>query len=410
MESCHVGVYPVGVERDNEVASRKHVHIESDEALPDSTVFTAQAAMRICFFNTTRFWGGGEKWHLETAIGLSAKGHSVVVAGYPGSALIERARASQLDTVEFPVTKLSALNPLLFWKLKRFFQGSAVEAVVFNGPDDVKAGGLGAWAAGVPRRVYRRGIALPVKDRWVNRFLFTKVLTHIITNSEETKRTLLAKLGADLSSKHVEVMSNGIDLASFDRQIGTHGTEPGDRDGDDGEVVLGNVGRLTRQKGQSLLLEVAQRLQGEGLRFRLLIAGDGDLLGELRARAAELDVQDRVHFLGFVEDVPGFLAGIDVFLLSSLWEGFGYVIAEAGAARRPVVAFDVSSNPEIIEHGTSGYLVPPGDVDAFAARVRELMMDEELRRRMGQAARRLVDERFRLDRKVDEFERYLLQT
>ena len=369
---------------------------------PESAQPSSLGEKRICFFNTTPFWGGGEKWSLEMALGCRAKGHRVVVVAYPGSPLLDRARAEGLDAVGFAISNLSALRPVLLWKLKRFFQDRQIETVVFNGPIDVKAGGLSARAAGVEQRVYQRGIALGVKGHWLNRYLFTKVLTHIVVNSEATKTTLLENLREVVPAARVRVLYYGIDLDEFDQRPFTPLFERVD-----GEVLLGNVGRLTAQKGQDFLLEVASRLKKDGLEFRLLIAGDGELHADLTAKAHELGVQDDVDFLGFVEDVPSFLKGIDIFLLSSHWEGFGLVIAEANAAHTPVVAFDVSSNPEVIADGETGFLVPVGDLDSFAAHVRELIENEDLRTKMGEAARTHVEAKFQLQQSIDEFERYL---
>lgn len=357
----------------------------------------------VCFFNSTPFWGGGEKWHLENANALARRGHDVVVVGRSGSPLLVRAREAGLDSVGFPITSIRWLDPLLLARLRSFFVRRQTKAVVFNGPLDIKAGGLAAKAAGVPRRVYRRGLALPIRDRWLNRYLFDHVLTHVIANSEATREMMLRDIRTRLRQPHVPVIPNGLDLDAFDRLPfrPVFGRA-------EGQVVLGNVGRLTTQKGHNILLEVAHLLKSRGVAFRLLVAGAGDLHRELVNRARELGVQSHVDFLGFLDDVPSFLAGIDIFLLSSLWEGFGYAITEAGAASRPVVAFDVSSNPEVIEHGTTGYLVPVGDVSAFAARVQELIERPDLRRTMGAAARVAVERRFRLDRTVDRLERLLL--
>jgi len=175
----------------------------------------------------------------------------------------------------------------------------------------------------------------------------------------------------------------------------------------DGEILLVNVGRLTAQKGHEILLQVARLLQDGGVRFRLLIAGDGERRDELVALAGELDVQDRVEFLGFVEDVPSLLRQADVFVFTSLWEGMSNALIEAGAAGTPVVAFHATSNPEGVLDGETGFLVPVGDAEAFARRVRTLVEDPSLRTSMGAAGRKFVEARLGLDQMMDEWERFL---
>lgn len=143
------------------------------------------------------------------------------------------------------------------------------------------------------------------------------------------------------------------------------------------------------------------------MQFRLLVAGSGELEEELRDHARRLGLEGRVDFLGFVEDVPGFMKRIDLFVLPSTWEGFGYVIVEAGAACRPSVAFDLSSNPEVVVDGTTGFLVEPGNVRQFAGRVRTLVEDRALRVRMGEAARQDVASRFTQEHALDRIEAFL---
>lgn len=356
----------------------------------------------ICFFNTTPFWGGGEKWHLEAALHLASRGHRVVVLGSPGSPLISRARTRGLAAVEFSVSNRSWLNPFNHRRLVAFFRDHGVETVVFNGPADLKAGGLAARLAGVHRRVYRRGLALPVGGHLLNRCLFRQVMTHVVANSEKTRETLFRNLPGMVPEERIAVIYNGIDLAAFD-QASLSPAAPARQGG----IVIGTVGRLTHQKNHALLLGVARLLADAGRDFRLLIAGDGELAGKLQEEAVRLELGDRVEFLGFVENVPAFMRRIDIFVLPSSWEGFGYVLVEAGAAGRPTVAFRVSSNPEIVEDGTTGFLVEPGDPVAFARRIHTLADDPALCSRMGQAARRRVSRRFTQAHAMDELERFL---
>lgn len=356
---------------------------------------------RVCFFNTTRFWGGGERWTLETALQLGSRGHEICFIAHPGSPLFERARGQGIDTTGIATTNRSGLNPLIFGRLKRLFRSKGIETVVFNGPNDLKAGGLSARSAGVQQRVYQRGLALPVRSHLVNRFLFSHVLTHIIANSEATRAALLADFQRVVPQPDVRVIFLGIDLGSFDYQ------EPVEDPHDDGPVVLGTVGRLAAEKDQSLLIEVAARLKNAGIPFDLRIAGEGGLEDVLRAQARDLGVGNEVQLLGFVDDIPTFLESVDIFVLSSRWEGFGLAIVEAGAAGKPVIAFNTTSTPEVIADGETGFLVQPGDLDAFTDRVLTLVEDRALRHRMGRAARKFVEERFLVERSIDEFERYV---
>ena len=102
------------------------------------------------------------------------------------------------------------------------------------------------------------------------------------------------------------------------------------------------------------------------------------------------------------------MSSIDIFLLTSIWEGFGYVLVEAMIKSKPVVAFDITSNPEIVTRDKSGFLVDYPDVIKFAEKVQLLIDNKPVRQQFGEAGKKSVLERFRLDERIGEFESYLL--
>ena len=118
--------------------------------------------------------------------------------------------------------------------------------------------------------------------------------------------------------------------------------------------------------------------------------GDGPQQPAARALAQHLGIADRVHFLGARPPaaIQDLLAGADVFVLSTGREGLPLAILEAMRARLPVVASAVGGVPEAVVHGLTGYLVPPGDPQALAGRLRALLSDRGLRERLGAAGRR----------------------
>jgi glycosyltransferase involved in cell wall biosynthesis len=159
---------------------------------------------------------------------------------------------------------------------------------------------------------------------------------------------------------------------------------------------------LSPQKGQTYLIELARRLKTEGVKFRLLIAGKGELEQQLQQYAQALEVKEEIQFLGFQENIKGFMGNIDIFVLSSSFEGFGYALVEAMAAQKPVVAFHVSSNPEVVDHGHTGLLAEQENVEDLVQCVKELIHNEDLRKTLGQNARKRVEEQFEIQRVVDE--------
>ncbi|MFO7715724.1 glycosyltransferase family 4 protein [Desulfosarcina sp.] len=358
---------------------------------------------RICFFNGVSFWGGGEKWHFETGTYLSLRGHRVYFITQPGGELHQRLKGTNINELTMTLTNASFLNLFKIGKLVRFFKTNRIETVVFNGSAEVKTGAPAARMAGVKAIVYRRGIALPVKSTVMNRWLYQRLITHFLTNSRETSQKLFAHLGTPMDSGKVRVVYNGIDydqFASVSRKVPMPDGQP---------IVLGSAGRLEKQKGQDYLLQVASILKSRNIAFQMHIAGEGPLRQSLERQIKTCGLDDQVHLLGFVADMRGFFEQLDIFIFPSLWEGFGYAIAEAMAAGLPVVAFDISSNPEVVEQNETGFLVAPGQAQALAEKTAVLAKNPRLRLQMGKKGQARVCARFNRAEQLSKLEAYLCE-
>jgi glycosyltransferase involved in cell wall biosynthesis len=161
-------------------------------------------------------------------------------------------------------------------------------------------------------------------------------------------------------------------------------------------VVVG-AGRLSPEKGFGVLAEAAQTIIRENPHAGVVIFGEGALRGELERRVAELGLTGRVVLPGFRTDLDSLIGGADVVVLPSFTEGLPNVALEASAAGVPVVATAVGGTPEVIADGETGFLVPPGESPAVAARVGQLLRDAALRTRFGAAGRARMRELFTFD-------------
>lgn len=310
----------------------------------------------VCFCNSNRAWGGGEKWHLDAALGMAKRGCRVFVMAGKDTPLFERAKEHpELSVCPARFSNLSFLNPLLVNACAAYFMQNGITRVVLGLPSDLKAVGLAARRARVPGIYYRRGTALPVRNTFLNRIAYNNFLTGLIVNSRETARLVFADNDSLMDKARVHVLYNGLDSAAFDAALAA--ASPAFRqDGD--TLVIGSAGRLSEQKGQQFLLHMSRALLDSGIPHRLVLAGNGEKREELLRLTGALNLGDTVQFVGFLTDMAPFWRSIDTFVFPSLWEGFGYALAEAQLAEKPVIAFDGNSMPEVVRAGETGVLLP----------------------------------------------------
>lgn len=171
---------------------------------------------------------------------------------------------------------------------------------------------------------------------------------------------------------------------------------------DPDSTVLGMVCRLVEVKGITYALQAMERLTSMYDNLHLAIVGDGPLMHDLKHEVAERGITDCVHFMGWREDVPEIMAGLDLLLITSFSEGFGLVAIEAMSKRVPVIANNVSALPEVIVHQETGILIPPKNVDALVDAISNLVYDRSLRVHMGMLGEDRVEQHFTVDRMADE--------
>lgn len=262
--------------------------------------------------------------------------------------------------------------------------------------------GLAAWAAkrlaGVPYLVSLRGGDVP-GFRPYDFALYHRLAAplirmiwrgaeHVIANSEGLK----ALAEAFYPGFPIEVIPNGVDLAKY---------RPSHRTWSPPRLLL--VGRLVHQKGVDLLLDALAGLK-EHIWY-LTLVGDGPQRPHLEAQVARLALQERVDFSHWLEGEALVRAyqQANLFVFPSRHEGMPNVVLEAMSAGLPVVASRIAGNEELVVDGETGLLVPPEDVDALRRALKTLLLDADLRQRMGTAGRARVEEKFSWRRSAQSY-------
>ena len=208
----------------------------------------------------------------------------------------------------------------------------------------------------------------------------------VIALSEGVRQDLRRRLG--LSSDQVTTIYNPIDIREIEAQAASAAPSIEGWTDAVGRLKIVTMGRLVPQKGFDLLIRAVSSLS---IPWTLLIIGTGSQRERLAAVAREAGVEDRVHWAGFVERPFPYIRSADLFVLSSRWEGFGHVIAEAMVCGTPVLATRCPSGPdEIISDGVDGILCDVGSESALTRGIESLGTDQDMRRRLASVAEESV--------------------
>jgi glycosyltransferase involved in cell wall biosynthesis len=249
---------------------------------------------------------------------------------------------------------------------------------------------------GAPRIAVQQGLRRGVKS-WVPRHFASQV----VVVSDYLRELFVA---AGFPAQRLRRIYNGVDLARFASQDSVNlreelGVPPHTR-------LVGMVANLRHSKGYEYFVESARTVVDAIPEACFLAVGEteAEMLARMKGLIRQLRLDERFFFLGFRSDVPQVLNALDVFVLSSTDEGLSIATLEAMAARRPVVVTLSGGPQEIVRDGETGFLVPPRDSPALAARIIEVLRDPQLAARLGGRARAAVEERFSLARMVAEYE------
>jgi glycosyltransferase involved in cell wall biosynthesis len=169
-------------------------------------------------------------------------------------------------------------------------------------------------------------------------------------------------------------------------------------------VVVGNVGRFSEQKNPLDWVRVAGIIGRSDPRLHFLLVGDGPLRPQVETQLQEEGIRDRTIVTGLRRDVSNLMSAMDIFMLSSLWEGLPRVIPQAMAMGLPVVANQADGTDDAIHDGENGYLCSPGEIEMMAERCQDLICDPLKRLEMGKRGRAYAKKEFDLRRMIDQIE------
>ncbi|HEX5133183.1 MAG TPA: glycosyltransferase family 4 protein [Candidatus Krumholzibacteria bacterium] len=358
-------------------------------------------SLRILFISSIQMWGGAEIWLMDVMRGLGARGHEVSLVCRPGTILERNARAQGCSVVPIPMR--SDFDPLTVWRTMRVLRERRIDLISTNMDKELRFGGLAARLVGGVAVVPSREVDYPLKNKLRYRLTYNRLADRVLANSVATRRSLLVN-APWLSPDRIEVVYKGIDPAAYLDDPGAGSALRREFGIADGTPLVGFVGQIIERKGVPDLVLSIPRVVAKIPGARFLFVGEGKLAGFVERKTRELGVAEHVIMAGFRDDIPAVMKAIDVLVLPSIVEGFGYVLVEAMAAAKPVVATSVSSIPEIVRGGSTGLLVDIHQPEALTAALVSILEDPERAREMGRAGRRVALAEFTLDRMIDRTE------
>ena len=332
--------------------------------------------MKIAMVITGLGMGGAERQVCDLADQFIRLGHHILIISMPGE-IRNRPHSTAADIVSLQMRKTP------FSVFKAYWQ--AIRLLNQYKPDVVHSHMV---HANIFARLLRLFVSFPkliCSAHSVNEgrgwrilaYRLTERLCDLNTNVSQEAVEAFIKQGA-VSAGRMKVMYNGIDTERFYFNSTVRNKLRSQLGIDDNNILLISVGRLTAAKGYTNLLVAFAMLSSRFNNIKLVIIGEGEQKEYLTTIASAQGISERVHFLGLRYDVEDWMSAADIFVLSSAWEGFGLVVAEAMATERVVVATDCGGVREVV--GSAGFLVPSKNSQQLFTAIEQAMMLSPLER------------------------------
>lgn len=338
-------------------------------------------ALRIVHSEAATSFGGQEGRIFKEMTAMRELGHYLEAICQPHAELARR-----LSQAGFRVHTLDMDGPANYikgvFKIHRLLRQERFDVLNTHSRRDTVIAAAAARLAGTPLIVRTRHLSNKPKSLWS----YT-VLPHRVTTVSDHVRQQLIEKGVPpervATTYSPVVLPPSVQHSTLRQELGLA----------DDDIVVGCVAVMRAPKGHKDLIEAILPIMRERSNLHLVLVGAGSpVFEQIEAYVAELGLPHRIHLMGTRRDVPNLLAGFDIFALATQQEAAGTVYVEAAASGLPVIGTNVGGVAEMMRDGITGILVPPKDPPALTAALQQLIDDPALRRRMGEAGRRMVRE------------------
>jgi len=360
--------------------------------------------LKILQISSASSFGGGERYLADLTNALIARGHDLYVAVRPQSPLLAHLQVPIAKIKTLPLR--NALDAPSARDLARFVKQHEIEVVHAHMARDYSLAAYAVRRSPLTKLIVTRHVLFPLNR--LHRRTLAGAFRIIAVSTAVAKHLRSQRL---VNEDRIALVPNGVDVARFARagaqfdrlQFTQSKNIPA------GCLLVGSIGELRTLKRHDDFLRAAAIVSQQVPQSHFIIAGvdtsaSGHIRKQLENLASQLQIENRVHFLGWLDDAEKLLLALDVFVSASETESFGLAIAEAMAAGTAVVATETDGAREVVEDQRTGLLVPVGDVERLAESIMMLLADENKRGLLGRQARAAVSQRFSLNRMVDEIE------
>jgi glycosyltransferase involved in cell wall biosynthesis len=361
------------------------------------------APLSILLTNDSEIYGGGEFFVYSLAKALTSHGHNVNVACKPTGLLFQKCARDKIGTiaVDFPAQGKLFRHILL---LKNVLQQYSVQVLHSNTNYDRTAGAFAARLAGVAHvaNVHSFHSLQHNLTHWIRNRI---AIDHFIVDGYCVKELLVHE--NRISPKKISVVYLGVDPETMKNDLTLRENVRREFGFTSEHIVIGNVGRLVPFKGQEYLIEAFAHVVQQVPTVRLFLVGDGEMRNTLESKTQSLNIQDKVIFAGFRDDLPALYSAFDVYVHSSIEGGgetFPFAVLQALAHELPAIVTKVGDVPAMVAEGENGFVVTDRNASLLAQSIQTIAMNHELKTSFGKRSREILLERFTLDSMVNAIE------
>ena len=353
--------------------------------------------MNIIILNSSKQWGGNERWLVSLANGLIKKKHSVFLCVRKGSEHWKNLD-DKIKILEAPFTnELSIKTKMILCKC---IKKNKIDLILSTKRKDYFIGGRVKKEMNIPH-IIRLGISRKILKRdLLQRRLFKKRVDGIIVNARALKDELLdySFVRRNIKKDNILAVYNGYQFSRVNSK----------RNAKSKKIIFRSAGRLTFQKGYDFLISTAISLQEQKKDFVIEIAGDGPEKKSLKKMIKTNSLEDRISLYGEVENVIEFFSLSDIVIIPSRSEGIPNTLFEAWHAKKPVVLTRVGGVGEVVTHNFNGLVCEPEQQDINEKIIQASALDSNIKE-LGREGYRTLNKSFTIDTMIERLEKFFFK-